>query len=195
MNLEDTNVETSPTEATAPWKSSRRMIDAGGVALFHLAIFGVIILASPKSAHIMPIMAGAVLGIDAVLFFSRPKRKPILDPETAPAHPQKYMPLTSFAVEFFVLLVPPALLIGWFLWIIWEHQTLSRNQLIGVLVGIPAVVGVVSRIIYLRMTRVHVGIQNNATQFIGLSMIATWIVSTILFIVLGLCLLLRWKKF
>lgn len=195
MNITDTNGVEQQAEATPPGKSSRRTIDAVGVALFHVAICGVFILASRKMAQTALVLAGFVLVIDAFLFLSQPKRKPILDPETGPPHPEKYVPATAFALEFFVLLVPPALLIGWFLWIIWEHRTLTRNELIAVLVAIPAVVGVVSRIIYLRFTRRFAGIQNNTTQFIALSLTATWIVSTILFIVLGFCLLLRWKKF
>src|SRR5579871_6172974 len=127
MNTTDTNGAEQPAETISPWKSGRRIIDTGGVVLFHVAIFGVFILASPRLVHTMPIMAGAVLGIDALLFFSRPKRKPILDPETGPPAPKKYVPLTAFTLDFFVLLAPPALLIGWFLWIIWEHQTLGRN--------------------------------------------------------------------
>jgi hypothetical protein len=52
-----------------------------------------------------------------------------------------------------------------------------------IVIAMPAIVGLVSWIIKIRMTRYHVGIKNQTTEFIGFSMLGTWIGSTFFFVV------------
>ncbi len=137
------------------------------------------------------LLAVPVLAMDVLYFFSPPKRRPLLDPEPG-VDKQAQTPRTgSFALEILVLLAPPVILILWFLSLVWAHRTMTRHELIATLATMPVVVGLVSWIIYRRMTRHHRGVRNNVTQFIALSMLATWNGSTFLFVLLVMCFLLR----
>lgn len=161
-------------------KSRRRMVDALGLALFHLAIIGTVAWAF-RLTSALKLIALMVFALDMAFLLIPPKRKPRLDdePGKSPAVPRPDP--RKYVLDCLLLLVPPAGLVGWFLLLIGAHQTLTLNQQIGVLIGIPVVVGLVSRIIYLRMTRHHKGDKGGIARFVAFSMLATWIGSTFLF--------------
>ena len=115
----------------------------------------------------------------------------MLEPKLGDAGPAQTDTIGSFALEYSVLLVPPIVLVSCFLWLIWDHQALNVRQEIMLLAAMPAVVALVSWIIYLRMTRRHKGVKNSATKFIALAMLATWIGSTFLFFLLLACCLVK----
>jgi hypothetical protein len=175
----------------APWKSTRRTIDAAGLALFHVATIGLVAWADPRQALGLALLAVPVLALDILYFFAKPKHRPVLDPKLDAAGLAQTDTIGSFTLEYFVLLVPPVVLVSCFLWLIWDHQALTVRQEIMLLAAMPAVVGLVSWIIYLRMTRRHKGIKNRATKFIALAMLATWIGSTFLFFLLLACCLVK----
>jgi hypothetical protein len=175
----------------APWKSTRRIIDAAGLALFHIVTIGLVAWADPRQASDMVLLAVPVLGMDILYFFGKPKRWPMLEPKLGASGPAQTDTIGSFALEYFVLLVPPIVLVSCFLWLIWDHQALTVRQEIILLSAMPAVVGLVSWIIYLRMTRCHKGVKNRATKFIALAMLAMWIGYTFLFFLLLACSVLK----
>jgi hypothetical protein len=191
MKSSNTLAEKPHASSAPPLKSTRRVVDAAGLAAFHVAILGSVAWSGRSMTSVMALLAVPVLAVDALYFFSPPKRQPLLNPKPGADKNAQIPPTGSFAVEFLVLLVPPAILILWFLSLAWTHRTLTQHELIATLVIMPAVVGLVSWIIYLRMTRNHKGVRNNTTQFIALSMLAMWIGSTFLFVLLVMCFLLR----
>ncbi|HEX4343781.1 MAG TPA: hypothetical protein VH255_10335 [Verrucomicrobiae bacterium] len=175
----------------APWKSTRRTIDAAGLALFHIATIGLVAWADPRQASGIALLAVPVLALDILYFFAKPKHRPVLEPKLGAAGPAPTDTIGSFAVEYLVLLVPPIVMVSCFLWLIWDHQAITVHQQIMLLAAMPAVVSLVSWIIYLRMTGQHKGVKNSATKFIALAMLATWIGSTFLFFLLLACCLLK----
>ena len=191
MKSTDVNVKSRPAGAARSWKSGRSAIDAAGLALFHIAVLGLLAWSDRKMASGLALLAIPVLALDILYFFSPPKRRPVLDPKPDVANPKPAEPIGAFWIEYLVLLAPPVVLILWFLSLVWAHQTLTRPELIATVAAMPIVVGLMSWIIYLRMTRCHVGVRNNATKFIAFSMLATWIGATFLFVLLTMCLLLR----
>lgn len=136
-------------------------------------------------------LALMVVVMNLFYFLSPPKRQPFLDPKRDASTPVEKIRARSFALKIFALLAPPTALICWFLTVIWAHRTLTAHEQIAVLIAMPVVVGLVSWIIYLRVTRHHVGERNKATQFVALSMMATWIGSTFLFFALLACCLAK----
>jgi hypothetical protein len=191
MRSTNTPSKGHPTETARLWKSGRRAIDAVGLALFHLAVLGLLAWSDRKMVSGLALLAVPVLGLDILYFFSPPKRRPALDPKPDVANPKPGEPTGALWIEHLVLLAPPVILILWFLSLAWAHQTLTRPELITTVAAMPVVVGLVSWVIYLRMTRCHVGVRNNATKFIALAMLATWIGATFLFVLLAMCLLMR----
>jgi hypothetical protein len=132
-----------------------------------------------------------VLGADLVCFFSPDKYRTVRDRKPEPGDPTLAASAGSFALELFVLLAPPVAFITWLLILIWQHQTLTRNELLITVIAMPAVVGLISWIIKTRLTRCHVGIVNQTTKFIAMSMLGTWILSTFFFIVFLCALLMK----
>jgi hypothetical protein len=99
--------------------------------------------------------------------------------------------LRDYWLELLVLLGPPLALMGWFQCLIWMHRTLTTVELIAVVAAMPVVVLVVTQIIKYRLTHRFKGVKNKATQFIAMTMLATWIGATFLFVLLAMCLLFR----
>ena len=97
-------------------------------------------------------------------FSTRQKEGPRWTPSrTLRTQTQRSQPGRS-GLNTLCLLAPPVILILWFLSLVWGHQTLTRPELIATVAAMPAVVGLMSWIIYLRMTRYHVGVRNHATR-------------------------------
>ena len=168
--------------------SRRRLVDAAGLALFHQGAVVLFAWSVFKMDSVMNFVALAVLAIDVLLFFNPLKRKPILDPKSPRPEPRDP---DSFTLEAFLLIGPPAALLCWFLALIWSHRTLTHGQLLGLVICMPIVVGLVSRAIYIRMTRYHVGIRSHKTSTVAVTMLATWVFSTFFFVVFVVCLLAK----
>lgn len=172
-----------------PGNKTRRVIDTGGLVLFHIAIVGA--AAWSIRSPWMAVVAGLVVVIDLSYFFNPPKQRAKLDPLPDTGDPAQTANIGSFALELFVLLAPPLLFVAWLQFLIWQHQTLSRNELLAIVIGIPAVAGLVSWIIQVRMTRHHVGIANQTTKYIASFMLGTWIGATFFFVVFLGALLMK----
>jgi hypothetical protein len=168
---------------TPSGNKTRRMIDTSGLVLFHLAIFGLIAWSDHKAATAMALLGIPVMAMDLTYYFSPPKRRATLDPKPESGDPDLIASARPFAVELFVLLAPPVAFITWLLFLVWQHETLSRNELMAIVIAMPVVVGLVSWIIKVRLTRYHIGIANQTTKFIANSMLGTWIGGTFFFVV------------
>jgi hypothetical protein len=168
---------------TPSGNKTRRTIDTGGLVLFHIAIFGLIAWSDHKAAMAMVFLGIPVLGMDLTYFFSPPKRRASLDPKPESGDPDTIASVRPFALELFVLLAPPVAFITWLLFLVWQWQTLSRNELMAIVIAMPAVVGLVSWIIQFRLRRYNIGIKNQITKFIAYSMLGTWIGATFFFVV------------
>jgi hypothetical protein len=168
---------------TPSGNKTRRTIDTGGLVLFHIAIFGLIAWSDHKAATAMAFLGIPVLGMDLTYFFSPPKRRATLDPKPESGDPAQTASIRPFALELFVLLAPPVAFITWLLFRVWQRQTLSRNELLAIVIAMPLVVGLVSWIIKVRLTRYNIGIKNQITKFIAYSMLGTWIGATFFFVV------------
>ena len=190
MEPSPTNIEQHHRSRGPAWKSGRRTIDTLGLVTFHAAFFGAIAWSNPKQFPGVLLLALPILGLDILYYFSPPKQRPSLDPKPDAAAPAMSTEAKSFVFEYLVLLVPPTALTSWFLWLIWTHQKFTVHEQIGVLAGMPVVVGLSSWIIRRRMTRCHLGVKNRATKFIALAVLATWIGATFLFVLLLTCCLL-----
>ena len=170
-----------------PWHSSgnrtRRAIDTSGLVLFHIAILGLIALSDPKAATAMALLSVPVLAMDATYFFSPPKRKAVLDPKPGPDNPSATASAGAFAPELLILLAPPVLFIAWLSFLVWQHHVLTQNELLAIVIALPAVVGLVSWAIRFRLTHYNVGIVSQTTKFIAWSMLGTWIGATFFFVV------------
>ena len=177
--------------AHLPGNKTRRNVDTGGLVLFQAAMLGLIAWSDHKAAAAMALLGIPILGMDLVYYFSPPKQRAIRDPKPELEHPAQIASIGSFALELIVLLAPPVAFITWLLFLVWQHQMLTRNELMIVVIALPAIVGLVSWIIKIRMTRYHVGIKNQATEFIAFSMLGTWIGSTFFFIVFLICFLMK----
>jgi hypothetical protein len=175
--------------------SRRRFLDAAGSAAFHQAAVALFAWSVFAMAPDMNYVALAVLAIDVVFFLYPVQQKPILDARSPPPEPADS---DSFVPETLLLVGPPAILLCWFLTLIWSQRTLTYRELQAIVICMPIVVGVVSRAIYIRMTRYHVGITSHKTSAVGLTMLGTWALSAFLFLVLMVCLLARreqkWKR-
>lgn len=169
----------------------RRVIDTTGLFLFHVAILALIAWSDRKQASGIALFAVLVLGVDLTYFFSPPKQRPHLEPKPDTQTPLQQVQIKSFALELLVLLAPPLVLISWFLFLVWTHQTLNLAELMAMLIAMPVVVWLVSAVMKTRMTRHHVGVINQTTKFIAYSMLATWIGSTFLFVLLLVSLICR----
>ncbi|HEY1790373.1 MAG TPA: hypothetical protein VGJ73_19660 [Verrucomicrobiae bacterium] len=174
-----------------PRKKARRLIDAGGLTLFHVAIIGLVVWSNYKDVQVWALMGILVLGMDLTYFFSPPKQRAKLDPNPESDNPALKASAGSFALELFVLLAPPLGFITWLQYLIWQHQTLSRNELMAIVIAMPAIVGLVSWIIKVRMTHCHIGIRNQTTKFIAFSMLGTWVGSTFFFVIFLIGFLMR----
>ena len=167
----------------SPGNKARRTIDTGGLISFHIAILGLIAWSDHKAATAMVLLGIPIVGMDLTYFFSPPKRRATLDPKPEPGDPAQTAPIKTFALELFVLLAPPVAFITWFLFLVWQRQTLSRNELLAIVIAMPFVVGLVSWIIKVRMTRYNIGIKNQTTKFIAFTMLGMWIGAAFFFIV------------
>jgi hypothetical protein len=170
-------------ERHLPGNKTRRVFDTGGVVVFQIAIFGLFAWSYHQAAQALAIAGGLFLMVDMICFFIPPKRRPKLDPLPGQENLAQTVSTRSFAFELFVLLAPPVLFIAWLQFLIWQHQTLSRNELVGIVIGIPAVAGLISWIIKVRMTNHHVGVVNQTNKFTAYFMLGIWIGSTFLFVV------------
>lgn len=157
-------------------------MDTGGLALFHLALVGLVVWSNRKDAEVWALMGACLLGLDFVNFFSPPKRKAILDPKPESDIPVPIAAIESFAFELFVLFAPPLAFCTWLQFLIWRHQMLSRNELLAIVIAMPAVVGLVTWMMKNRSTN-HVGISKQSDRFIGFSMLGIWIGATFFFVV------------
>jgi hypothetical protein len=175
----------------ADLNAKRRFIDSAGLAGFHFAAVALFAWSVADMVQVMNLVVLAVLAMDVLFYLYPVKRKVILDPKSPP--PQPADP-DSFIPEHLMLLGPPTLLVCWFLALVWSHRTLTHGELIAVVVGLPIVVGLVSWGIYLRMTRYHIGMKSNKTNFVGITMLATWVLSTFFFVVLLVWLLVSTSK-
>jgi hypothetical protein len=173
----------------------RRFLDTAGLAAFHQGAVALFAWSVFAMAPAMTYVALAVLAIDVVFFLIPVQQKPILDAKSPPPEPADP---DSFILEALVLIGPPAVLLCLFFALIWSHRTLTYRELQAIVIGMPIVVGLVSRAIYIRMTRYHVGIRSHKTSAVALTMLGTWALSAFLFLVLVLCLLARreqkWKR-
>jgi hypothetical protein len=166
----------------APRNKTRRIIDTGGLILFHLATVGLVIWSNRKDAQIWALMGALVLGVDLTYFFSHPKQRAKLDPTPESDHPASLAACESFAFELFVLFAPLLAFVTWLQFLIWQHETLSRNELLAIVIAMPALVGLVSWIIQYRATHHHVEIGRQANRFIAFSTLGIWIIGTFFFV-------------
>jgi hypothetical protein len=169
----------------------RHKVDAAALAVFHTGAFMVAIVSIRKDVAIYAILAACVLGLDIVYSSYPPKRRAIPEREPKSTNPEPKPEFRTFAFEYFVLFAPPVIFVLWLFSLIWDNHTLTRNELLATIAIMPIVVGLVSWIIYWRMTRCHRGIRNSATQLIAFSMLGTWTGSTFVFVVLIVGLLSR----
>jgi hypothetical protein len=166
----------------APRNKTRRIIDTSGLILFHLATTGLVIWSNRKDAQIWALMAALVLGVDLAYFFSPPKQRAKLDPTPESDHPASLAAVESFAFELFVLFAPLLAFVTWLQSLIWRHETLSRNELLAIVIALPALVGLVSWVIQYRATHRHVGISAQTDRFIAFSTLGIWIMGTFFFV-------------
>jgi hypothetical protein len=177
-----------------PGNKLRRMVDTSAVIVVHLAIVGLVVWTIQKQAEVLAVLGIFVLIADLACFFSPDKYRTVRDRKPESGDPAPTASVGSFALELFVLLAPPIAFITWLQFLIWQHQTLTRNELIVVVIAMPAIVGLVSWIIKARMTRRHVGIVNQTTKFIAFSMLGTWILSTFFFVLFLGALLMKFLE-
>lgn len=157
-------------------------MDTGGVMLFHAATVGLIVWSNKTGAQVWALMALLVLGVDLSYYFSPPKQRAKLDPMPESDNPPPLAAVRSFALELFILFAPPLAFVTWFQFLIWQHQILSRNELLAILIAMPAVVGLVSWIIQYRTTHHHARINKQSGRFIGFSVLGIWIGATFFFV-------------
>jgi hypothetical protein len=160
------------------------MIDTGGLILFHLATVGLVICFNHKDAEVGATLGALVLGLDLNYFYSPPKQRAKLDPkpESEPDNPAPLAAAGSFAFELFVLFAPPLAFVIWLQFLIWRHQTLSRNELMAIVIAMPALVGLVSWIMQCRAAHHPVGIGRQTNRFIAFSILGIWIIGTFFFV-------------
>ena len=166
----------------APRNKTRRIIDTSGLMLCHLATIGLVIWSNRKDAPIWALMGAFVLGVDLAYFFSPPKQRAKLDPTPESDNPASLAAGESFTLELFVLFAPLLAFVTWLQFLIWQHETLSRNELLAIVMAMPAIVGLVSWIIQVRMAGHHAGIKNQITKFIAFSILGIWIIGTFFFV-------------
>lgn len=174
-----------------PLKSRRRLIDAAGLAASHLALVGLVAWADRSLGPTVLLLAVPVLALDVVYYLFPPKRKPRLDSEADIGAPDRRSEAGSFTIDYLILLAPPALLVACALFLVWSHRILTKGELLWIVLGMPVVVGLVSWLYYLRSTRCHGKVRNQTTGFLAVAMVATWIISTFVFVVLLVLLLVN----
>jgi hypothetical protein len=167
----------------APRNNTRRAMDTGGLALFHLALVGLVVWSKGIDVKVLALMGAGLLGLDFVNFFSPPKRKAILDPKLESDNPVSIAAIESFAFELFVLFAPPLVFCIWLQFLVWRHRMLSRNELLAIMIAMPVVVGLVTWIMKYRSTNHRVGISKQSDRFIGFSILGIWIGATFFFVV------------
>jgi hypothetical protein len=166
--------------ARRPQKKARRIIDAAALVLFHLAVLGLAAWLRRQDLLWLALMGICIIGADMLYYYFPREQKVRRSHETESANATPSAPARSYAPELLLVWGPPLLFIAWLLALAWQNQTLTWQKQLVIVMAMPAVVGLVSWIMKVRMTQ-YPG-ANATTKFIAGSILGIWIGATFFWI-------------
>ncbi len=96
-----------------------------------------------------------------------------------------------YALDFGIILSAPVGLLIYLMLLTWQHQRLGKAGLIGVVIGFPVAVGIVTYICKQRFTRAQKLKLPKPPSFVPLTLLALWLVGTFIWVVFAVCLFYR----
>ncbi len=97
-----------------------------------------------------------------------------------------------YQMDFSVILSAPVGLLVYLLYLTWQHQVLGIAGLIGIVIGFPVAVGIVTYVCKQRFTHAQKLNLPKPPAFVPLTLLALWLVGTFIWMVFAACLIFRW---
>jgi|SRR5215469_9968816 len=97
-----------------------------------------------------------------------------------------------YLYDFSIILSAPVALVGYLLWLTWQHRVLDMKSLTVVTLGFPAAIGITTYMCKFRFTRATKLQIPNPPIFVPMTLLALWLVGTFISVVFLVCLVLKW---